>query len=129
MTKQPADYQEDLDHMSGEAALDQSIALNRIVMTLLEQSKKQTRLTAILLLISVMVNLLIVGAFLWYESGFDTAVTTTTTTITQDAGEGDGNNVYQAGNSARYIQGNMIEEATDGTTDNNNYNHNTDKNP
>ena len=110
MTKQSVDYQDELSHMSEETALDQSIALNRIVTTLLEQSKKQTRLTAVLLLVSIVVNLLIVGAFLWYESG-------------------DGNNIYQAGDSARYIQGDLIEEATDGTTDSNGHYSHKNQNP
>lgn len=55
-------------------------------------------------------NLAIVGGFLWYESQFQWVDTeTTTTTITQDTGEGTGNNVYQEGENAVYNQGKEVE--------------------
>lgn len=117
MKKNKPNLQAELDLLKGEDALDQSIALNRIVMTLLEQNKRRDRIISILLAISIIINALIVGGFLWYESQWETTATTTTTTITQDSGKGDGNNVYQSGNSAKYVQGNTVEEDTDGETD------------
>lgn len=120
MKKNKPNLQAELDLLKGEDALDQSIALNRIVMTLLEQNKRRDRIISILLAISIIINALIVGGFLWYESQWETTATTTTTTITQDSGKGDGN-------SAKYVQGNTVEEEYDGETDNSHYHYNEDK--
>lgn len=91
-------------------ALDQSIALNRIVMTMLQHQKETNKRIFIALIISLLMNLAIVGGFLWYESQFQWVDTeTTTTTITQDTGEGTGNNVYQEGENAVYNQGEEVE--------------------
>lgn len=125
MKKNKPNLQAELDLIKGEDALDQSIALNRIVMTLLEQNKRRDRIISILLAVSIIVNALIVGGFLWYESQWEVTATTTTT-ITQDSGQGNGNNVYQSGDSAKYVQGNVVEEDDDGETDNSNY-YNEDK--
>lgn len=125
MKKNKPNLQAELDLIKGEDALDQSIALNRIVMTLLEQNKRRDRIISILLAVSIIVNALIVGGFLWYESQWE-VTTTTTTTITQDSGQGNGNNVYQSGDSAKYVQGDAVEEDNDGETDNSNH-YNEDK--
>lgn len=126
MKKNKPNLQAELDLIKGEDALDQSIALNRIVMTLLEQNKRRDRIISILLAVSIIVNALIVGGFLWYESQWE-VTTTTTTTITQDSGKGNGNNVYQSGDSAKYVQGDVVEEDNDGETDNSDhYNENKD---
>ena len=68
-------------------ALDQSIALNKITMKLLEKKHKEDILTKIILLVSILVNLIIVGIFVAYESQFvvvpgntETVTTSTTTT-------------------------------------------------
>lgn len=74
-----------------EDALDQSVALNRIVMTMLESKRREDFWLRIVLIISLLVNIVIAGIFTWYESQWTT--TTTTTTVTQDTGEGTGNNV------------------------------------
>lgn len=103
-------------------ALDQSVALNRIVMTMLESKRREDFWLRIILIISLLVNIAIAGIFAWYESGW----TTTTTTVTQDTGEGSGNNVYQAGENANYIQGNSEEVTPNGEA--NNYYSNQDKN-
>lgn len=128
MKKNKPNLQAELDLLKSEDALDQSIALNRIVMTLLEQNKRRDRIISILLAISIVINALIVGGFLWYESQFEVFETTTTTTITQDSGKGNGNNIYQSGDSAQYVQGDVVEEDDDGETDNcdNYYNENKD---
>lgn len=126
MKKNKPNLQAELDLLKGKDALDQSIALNRIVMTLLEQNKRRDRIISILLAVSIIVNALIVGGFLWYESQWE-VTTTTTTTITQDSGQGNGNNVYQSGDSAKYVQGDVVEEDDNGETDNSDY-YNEDKN-
>lgn len=95
--------EKDLNQLRGETgALDQSIALNKITMKLLHDRAADCKRLWIALVISILVNLALVGGFLWYESEW--AYTTETTTITQDTGEGTGNNVYQAGENATYKQ-------------------------
>lgn len=101
-------------------ALDQSVALNRIVMTMLESKRREDFWLRIILIISLLANIAIAGIFTWYESGWTT--TATTTTVTQDTGEGSGNNVYQAGENADYIQGNSEEVTPNGETNRDNYN-------
>lgn len=88
-----------------QGALDQSIALNKITMKLLHDRAADCKRLWIALIISILVNLSIVGSFLWYESQWDyTTTTTKTTMVTQDTGEGTGNNVYQSGENATYQQ-------------------------
>ena len=101
-------------------ALDQSVALNRIVMTMLESKRREDFWLRVILIISLLANIAIAGIFTWYESGWTT--TATTTTVTQDTGEGSGNNVYQAGENADYIQGNSEEVTPNGETNSDNYN-------
>ena len=104
-------------------ALDQSIGLNRILLTLIDSQKKTHKWLCILLVISLLCNVAICCIFVAYESQFTT--TTETITITQDTDEGEGNNVYQSGSDAQYIQGDSSEEVTtDGQADNNHYQEN-----
>lgn len=111
-----------------EDALDQSMALNKIVMTMLESKRREDFWLRVILIISLLVNIAIAGIFTWYESGWEYN-TTTTTTVTQDTGEGSGNNVYQAGENADYIQGNSEGVTPNGETNSNNYkNSNQDTN-
>lgn len=74
-----------------EEALDQSIALNRIVMAMLEQQKSNNKRLFIALVISLFINLAIVGGFLYYNSLFDYSDTVTTTV--DQAVEGDGSDI------------------------------------
>ena len=98
-----------------EDALDQSVALNRIVMTMLESKRREDFWLRVILIISLLANIAIAGIFTWYESGWTTTATTTT-------GEGSGNNVYQAGENADYIQGNSEEVTPNAETNSDNYN-------
>lgn len=117
---------QDLDIMKTEDdALDQSIALNRIVMTMLESKRREDLWLRIILIISLLVNLIICIVFVQYEKHM-TTTETVTTTVEQDTGEGDGNNVFQSGESAKYIQGDS-EEVIYGET-NSNSDKNTDQN-
>lgn len=68
-----------------EDALDQSVALNRIVITMLESKRREDFWLRIILIISLLVNIAIAGIFTWYESGWEYN-NTTTTTVTQDTG-------------------------------------------
>lgn len=98
-------------------ALDQSIGLNRILLTLIDGQKKTQKWLCILLVISLLCNVAICTIFVAYESQFVTE-TVTTTTVQQDTGEGSGNNIFQSGENAQYIQEGVT---TDGEADN--YNH------
>ena len=101
-------------------ALDQSMALNRVVLAMLDSKRKEDFWLRLVLIISILINLAIVGIFVWYENQWE-YTTTTTTTVTQDTGEGSGNNVYQAGENADYIQGGSEGVESDGKANNNNY--------
>lgn len=103
-----------------EDALDQSVALNRIVMTMLESKRREDFWLRIILIISLLVNIVIAGIFVVYESQWQ-YTETTTTTVTQDTGEGSGNSVYQAGENANYIQGNSEEVTSNGETNSDNH--------
>lgn len=98
------------DITSSADALDQSIALNKIVMTMLQQQKDTNKRLFIALIISLVMNVIIVCSFLVYESQYEyatteTVTTTTTSDIDQNTGSGSGNNVYQGGKDAVYNQG------------------------
>lgn len=103
-------------------ALDQSIGLNRILLTLIDGQKRTQKWLCILLVISLLCNVAICMIFVAYESQFTT--TTENITISQDTGDGEGNNVYQSGENAQYVQGNSEGVTTDGETDNNYYSDN-----
>lgn len=78
----------DVNEIKTEAdALDQSLALNRIVMSLLQSQKESNKRLFIALVLSLLCNLFIVGGFLWYESQWE-YTTTETITTTQEV-EGD----------------------------------------
>ena len=94
-----------------EDALDQSIALNKIVMNLLKTSAQEKKRLWIALVISILVNLAIVGGFLWYESQWE-YFTETTTEVTQDT-TGEGSNLLQFGDGSRMVFG-LEEEASNG---------------
>lgn len=110
---EPTDNKETLDNLD----LEQSRALNKIILTMLESKKKNDLFLKVILVISILANVAIAGIFVAYESQF-TTTETITTTIEQDTGEGSGNNVYQAGEDANYIQGD-VGVITDGEADSN----------
>lgn len=103
-----------------EDALDQSVALNKIVMQLLKTKAQENKRLWVALVISILVNLFIVGAFLWYESQWE-YTTTTTTEVTQES-EDNGNNMLQVGDNSRMFFGLEEDDANDETIseDNNN---------
>lgn len=103
-----------------EDALDQSVALNKIVMQLLKTRAQECKRLWIALIVSILINLLIVGGFLWYESQWE-YTTTTTTEVEQDSGE-DGLNMLQVGDNSRMVLG-LGEDTVNGQTvgEGNNY--------
>lgn len=110
---------DDLDTLKKEKdALDQSVALNRIVLTMLETKKREDFWLRLILILSLVINVVIAGLFILYESQWEYTYTTTTS-VEQDTGEGSGNNVYQAGDSSTYVQGNSEEVNPNGETKDN----------
>ena len=115
------DINDDLRNLrKSDDALDQSVGLNRILLTMIENQKRTHRWLCILLAISLVCNVLMCGIFIAYESQFVTE-TITTTTIEQDT-DGPGNNVYQSGENAQYVQEGVTE---DGETDGHDYSDNS----
>lgn len=125
---------EDVNAIATEPdALDQSLALNRIVTQLLEERNNDFKRLRILLLISIIANFLIVAIFLFqhvtlvreYQDILDsleweeTVSTTTTTEIVQDT-EGAGNNAVQVGDNGQIVLGES-EDTLDGTIDSADY--------
>lgn len=49
-----------------EEALNQSLALNKAIINLLKQQRETNKRMFIVLIVSILVNLAIVGGFLWY---------------------------------------------------------------
>ena len=77
------------DYNKEPTELDQALAIIQICKDLLEHKKRDTKLLFIALMVSLVMNLAIVGAFLWYESGWD-YTDTTTTTVEQSVDGDDG---------------------------------------
>ena len=102
-------------------ALEQSLGLNRILFALIDSLKRTQHWLCILLVVSIFCNVLISAIFVAYESQFTTETVTTTTTVEQDT-DGPGNNVYQSGENAKYVQGDVTENGE--TTSDNHYNEN-----
>lgn len=100
--------------------LSQVAVVARIVNDVSAQHEKYFKRMWMVLIASIVANLLIVGAFLWYESQMETT-TTTTTTVEQDTGTGRGNNVYQSGESAQYHEA-QKDGVNDGEAEDNNSN-------
>lgn len=111
-----------------ENALDQSVALNKIVMQLLKTRAQECKRLWIALVISILVNLAIVGGFLWYESQWEYTTTTTDSTEIQQESEDSGLNLLQVGDNSRMFFG--LEEGEDvQAVSENNQNDNQDSQP
>ncbi len=96
------EFIESLKETTQEEALSQSTALNKIILKLLKDRAAECKRLWVALIISILVNLVIVGGFLWYESLWDYAVTTETVEVDQDTGDGSGSNIYQSGDNSTY---------------------------
>ena len=102
----------------GGDALEQSVGLNRILLNLVETLRRTQKAMTWVVVLSLLCNVVICGLFLWYESQFTYETVTTTTTVEQDT-DGPGNNVYQSGENAEYVQEGVTD---DGETEGNYYN-------
>ena len=79
------------DYNGKSDELKQSLAVIEICKDLLEHKKRDTKILFIALVISLCMNLAIVGAFLWYESGWE--YTDIVTTTTEQSVDGDGSDI------------------------------------
>lgn len=76
-----------IEEMENEGeALNQSLALNKVIINLLKQQRETNKRMFIALIVSILVNLAIVGGFLWYESQWEY---TETKEITQEISSND----------------------------------------
>lgn len=69
--------------------MDEYRAFAELMKDMLEYKKKEAKLLFILLIISFIVNIAQVGAFLWFESQWEFSDTITTTTTTEQSVDGD----------------------------------------
>lgn len=93
-------------------------ALNEISMELLRHKKSDhTKLFVIIILLVIMnIAQIAILAFVLIRDNDMVETVTTTETITQDT-DGDGNNVYQAGENVQYVQEGKTEVSDSGKTD------------
>lgn len=91
-------------------ALDQSIALNRIVLTVLQQQKENNKRLFICLAISLLINLCVIVGGLLFLSQYDFETTVSEETITQET-DGDSSiiNGNQYNDSAVHSEGGSTE--------------------
>lgn len=76
-----------IEEMENEGeALNQSLALNKVIINLLKQQRETNKRMFIALIVSILVNLAIVGGFLWYKSQWEY---TETKEITQEVSGND----------------------------------------
>lgn len=73
--------------------VEQSLALVDIVKDLLETTKQHLNKIYVVLAVSLLTNLIIVGAFLWYESHMNTTVETSTETVTTQTVDGENSEI------------------------------------
>lgn len=83
-----------------EEALNQSLALNKVIINLLKQQRETNKRMFIALIVSILVNLAIVGGFLWYESQWEY---TETKEITQEVSGNDSDINNVSGNQYKDI--------------------------
>lgn len=77
------------DIKTEEDALDQSLALVRVSLSLIKTLKESNKRIFIALVISLLVNLMTILGFLYYESQWEITDSVTTTTTTTQEVEGD----------------------------------------
>lgn len=105
-------------------ALQHSVEVSRIMADVLEHHERENKRLWRALIVSLVCNVIIAACMIWTVQNFQTvannamanaleavaeigvttdeSTTTTTTEVTQDTGEGSGNNVYQAGENSTY---------------------------
>lgn len=78
-------------------------AMNSVAVELLSQQRQHNKHLFIALIVSIVINIAIVIAFLIYEAQWEyTDSAVTETTVTQEQCENGGSNVFQTGEHATY---------------------------
>ena len=79
-------------------------AMNSVAVELLSQQRQHNKHLFIALIVSIMINIAIVIAFLIYEAQWEYVVegSSTETIVTQEQCENGGSNVFQTGEHATY---------------------------
>lgn len=95
------------DIRNEEEALDQSIALNRIVMAMLQQQKDSNKRMFVALIVSLVINVIIFCGFLYYESQWEISAETTYTT-TEDIDQ----NVEGEGSAINNVDGDQYNDSS-----------------
>ena len=90
--------------------MDEQKAFVELMKDLLEYKKKEAKFLFILLVISFIVNISQVGAFLWFESQWEITDTVTTTTTTEQSVDGDKGNIV---NGDQYNDGSQNKSGGD----------------
>lgn len=93
-------------------------ALNEVSMELLRHKKADRTKLFVIIILLIVANLIQCGLLVWLIVRDSDVVETVTTTetITQDT-DGDGNNVYQSGENANYVQEGKTEVNDNGEAD------------
>lgn len=99
-----------MSNYNSKDEINQSMALIKICKDLLEHKKRDTKILFITLIVSLLVNLAIVGAFLLYESGWEYSDSITTTTTTEQSADGKDGNI---------VNGNQFNDKSSGVINNN----------
>lgn len=73
--------------------MDEQRAIIQLFHDMLEYKKKEAKFLFIVLVISLCMNFLEVGVFLWFESHWDYSDTTETVTTTEQSVNGDDGNI------------------------------------
>ena len=90
--------------------MDEQKAFVELMKDRLEYKKKEAKFLFILLVISFIVNISQVGAFLWFESQWEITDTVTTTTTTEQSVDGDKGNIV---NGDQYNDGSQNKSGGD----------------
>lgn len=96
MEQETKDFMQELQNES--EAIRQSVVIGRLIQDAADREHERAngiiKILAGLLALSLLINMAIVGAFLWYESQWEYETTTTTTTTqTVDGSDAEINNI------------------------------------
>ena len=76
-----------------EKEMEEYRALSKLLMDLIAHQKIVLRACFAVIILSIVVNAVIVGIFLWREAQWEYETTTTTTTTTEQATDGDDSDI------------------------------------
>lgn len=99
------DFEKIVDRVN-KASLEESRAINQLLLDAMEEDRKERRkdrrtskVCATICVVAFLLTAVLLGVL---ASGVTIETSTTKESITQDSGEGSGNNVYLSGNDSTY---------------------------